>query len=241
MSESKSKTGCIIAAILGGVGCLGALAVLAIAAALLFVTRAAPRPVATATPAPPAVETEPSPPGDEPDAGELPAGVNVETKHENYTIRGASADALRSDLARLGPKDQDGSHHAYTRWNVRWSYPYARSPGSCATGKANVSVTVTFTMPEWEPPSDAPAELVERWNKYIKALEHHENGHKEHGLGAARDVLRKLERLEAEPDCDSMNREANAAANRVVEDYKAKDKAYDRDTRHGATQGARFP
>ncbi|MBK9001341.1 MAG: DUF922 domain-containing protein [Myxococcales bacterium] len=58
---------------------------------------------------------------------------------------------------------------------------------------------------------------------------------------AARDVLRKLEKLDAEPDCDSMNREANAAANRIVEEYKAKDKAYDKETRHGATQGARFP
>ncbi|MBE7481808.1 MAG: DUF922 domain-containing protein [Polyangiaceae bacterium] len=38
-----------------------------------------------------------------------------------------------------------------------------------------------------------------------------------------------------------MNREANAAANRIVEEYKAKDKAYDKETRHGATQGARFP
>ncbi|MCE7892583.1 MAG: hypothetical protein DYH12_23240 [Sorangiineae bacterium PRO1] len=30
-----------------------------------------------------------------------------------------------------------------------------------------------------------------------------------------------------------MNREANAAANRIVEEYKAKDKAYDKETRHG--------
>ncbi|MBK9001344.1 MAG: DUF922 domain-containing Zn-dependent protease [Myxococcales bacterium] len=247
MSESKSNTGCIVAAILGGVGCLGAVFVIGVAAAMLFVTRAAPVPVATAAPppvateVPPAVESEPEPPLDEPDAGELPSGVSVETKHEDYTIRGASADALRSDLARLGPKDQEGSHHAYTRWHVRWSYPYERNAGSCATGKVSVSVAVTFIMPKWEPPADAPAELVERWQKYEKALERHENGHKEHGLGAARDVLRKLEKLDAEPDCDSMNREANAAANRIVEEYKAKDKAYDKETRHGATQGARFP
>jgi predicted secreted Zn-dependent protease len=96
-------------------------------------------------------------------------------------------------------------------------------------------------MPEWTPPPEAAADLVERWNRYHTALQRHEDGHKEHGLGAARDVREKLRALDAEPDCDSMNREANAVANRVVEQYKAKDRTFDKETRHGASQGARFP
>lgn len=248
MSEAgeKSNTGCIVAAILGGVGCLGALVVLGVAGAMLFFVRPAPAPVVSAVPiataAPPAVESDEEPaPEDSPDAGSIPADVSVEIEHEDYTIQGSSAETLEGELARLGPKDQEGSHHAYTRWSLRWSYPYERSSGRCSTGPVKVSVTVTFVMPKWSPPADAPAELVARWEKYQKALELHENGHKEHGLGAAREVREKLRGLDSEPDCDAMNRTANAAANRVVDDFKAKDKEYDRRTRHGATQGARFP
>lgn len=246
MTEGRSNTSCIVAAVVGGIGCLGLLAMLIVGGAAFFLLRpvAPPTPVPVATAAPPAADPEEppsSPPQDEFDAGELPSEVSVEIKHENYLIRGASAEALRDDLARLGPKDQDGNHHAYTRWSLRWSYPYERRAGRCATGPVKVSVTVTFTYPEWNPPAEAPTELVERWNGYKTALERHENGHKEHGLGAARDVRKKLESLGDEPDCDSMNREANAQASRIVDDYKAKDKAYDKTTRHGATQGARFP
>ena len=171
----------------------------------------------------------------------MPPGVSVETKHEDYAISGASAEAMRSDLARRGPKDDGGSHHAFTRWFVRWSYLYDRRPGTCALTDVKVTVAVTFIMPDWTAPPEAPPDLVARWNQYRTRLQRHEDGHREHGLAAAKDVLNDLRKLPAASDRDAMNRRANTRGNDVLEKYKRRDKDYDRDTRHGATQGARFP
>ncbi len=148
---------------------------------------------------------------------------------------------MRSDLARRGPKDDGGSHHAFTRWFVRWAYSYDRGPSRCALTEVKITVAVTFIMPDWSAPPEAQPDLVARWNQYRTRLQRHEDGHREHGLGAAKDVLYDLQKLPPASDCDAMNRQANARATGILGRYKQKDKDYDRDTRHGATQGARFP
>lgn len=252
MSERGSKTPWIIALVLGGIGCFTLLFIGALVGAVFFLrsgtSTPTPVPVATALSRDPPEETatEPStadePSGvDEPDAGELPAEVAVDTKLEKYSIFGSSAAELRQELNRRGPTIDGSRHDAYTRWYVRWTYPYDRMPTSCGTGPVKVSVSVTMTLPDWKSPNDAPEAVTGRWNTYLQALERHENGHKEHGLMAARAVLVKLKGLGSARDCDTMNREANEEANRVLDVYKQKDRTYDRDTRHGATQGARFP
>ncbi|MFO0564173.1 MAG: DUF922 domain-containing Zn-dependent protease [Polyangiaceae bacterium] len=247
-ADGSRNTTCLVLGIVGGIGCGGAVLLSAgvLGALVYFRSAPPPRPVPVrASPPPTTAESSKDEPVESadvvPDASPLPSEIESDTRHEDYAIQGSSASALRSDMDRHGPTDAEGRHDAYTRWNVRWSFPYDRKPNVCGTGDVKVSVTITFVMPDWTPPADAPDDLVRRWNAYKKALELHENGHKEHGLAAAKDILSTLRALPAEPDCDGMNRVANAAARRVIDKYKEKDKTYDRDTRHGATQGARFP
>ena len=230
MSSDGRRTGCIIAAVLGCAGALGA-AVLVALVGWLFVSAPAAAPIADLPPEPTAVESEPAP---DPD-------LTIRVSHTPYTIRGSSAAELRKQMDALGPTDAHGRYDAYTRWYVRWKYPYERTPNACGLGKVTVTVDVTYTLPEWTPPPDASADLVSRWNRYLRALRSHESGHHRHGAEAGRAVLEKLRRLEAQRRCEDADRRANLLGERVLETYRAKDQSYDKTTRHGATEGARFP
>lgn len=229
---------------------MGALGVAALAVVFAFFflfaparsSTTAPVPVGGAPALPPAAPTEPAPPeSDEAPAVADDPDLDDEIKRTPYVIRGSTLSELRAQMSRLGPVDASGRHDAYTSWVVRWSYPYERQPDSCGLGKVKVSLTVTFTMPEWERPDDAPADVVTRWERYTKVLQEHEDGHKDHGYGAAREVLRELRAFDSRPTCDEANRAANQRAERILDVYRKKDQSYDATTRHGATQGARFP
>jgi predicted secreted Zn-dependent protease len=47
--------------------------------------------------------------------------------------------------------------------------------------------------------------------------------------------------MSAYPTCEQLGLAANAAAHQVIKIYNQRDIEYDRVTRHGRTQGARFP
>jgi predicted secreted Zn-dependent protease len=226
---------------------LGCFALLGLAAALLFgFGFFGVSPGGRATPMPGVTPPTARPTATVPEDFPLPPpwlsnDISVVTKNEPYAVTGSSAAEIRKNLNSAGPSDETGHHDAMTRWFVRWSYPFERGTDRCATGPVSVSVTVRMQMPNWAPPPNAPADLSQSWDHYLKALRHHEDGHKNHGLLAARDVLEKLKRLGAEDDCQAMNVAANAAANRILDEYRVKDRSYDERTRHGATQGAIFP
>jgi len=239
-----SRAGWWVAGVVAGLGCfalVGLVAALLLGFGLFSVrssSRATPMPIV----APPPVRPTATVPEDFPQAPPwLSSDISVVAKDEPYTVTGSSAAEIRDNLNRARPSDKSRRHDAMTHWYVRWSYPFDRGTDRCATGPIKVSVTVRTQMPEWAAPPDAPADLSQSWNQYLKSLRHHEDGHKNHGLLAARDVLEKLKRLDAKDTCDAMNIAANAAGNRILDEYREKDRAYDQRTRHGATQGAVFP
>jgi predicted secreted Zn-dependent protease len=232
----------VIAAILGCLGALGlgAVVVVVVAGALFFTRASAPVATAVPVPVPAPIETAPPPPVDS-DGGEEDEDFTLAVQHTPYTIRGSTEGELRQQMNQLGPVDAYGRHDAYTRWYVRWTHPYDRSASSCSLGDVKVSVQITYTLPDWKPPADASPAVVARWNRYMSALQKHENGHRDHGVAAGRAVLAALRRVGEHPTCDAAGTAASTEGNRILDEYRKKDRSYDTTTRHGATQGATFP
>ena len=81
----------------------------------------------------------------------------------------------------------------------------------------------------------------EQWARYIAALELHEQGHRRHGVDAANEVDRAIAAMPPAGSCDALGKNANALGMSILRKYNQLDLDYDRDTGHGATQGARFP
>ncbi len=160
-----------------------------------------------------------------------------------YSITGSTANELRSQLNQRGvihPPNGE-RYDAYTNWYVRWNYRYQTQASRCRISSANVHTDVKITLPRWTASSSISPALKNKWNRYIQALQVHENGHKQNGIDAGKEVLRTLLSMSAYPTCAQLEVAANAAANQVIKNYSQRDIEYDRLTQHGVSQGAVFP
>lgn len=166
----------------------------------------------------------------------------TQIQYQYYPISGTTASDLRSQMQRHGPRDPVTAQRFDARvdWRVNWSFRYAINRQQCTMQRVKTHVHVTYTLPQWKPLAPVERSLVTEWNQYLAALQHHEDGHKRHGLEAGRAILRTLTPLSA-ASCRDLERAAQSAARAVIQTYNQKDFEYDRLTRHGYTQGAVFP
>lgn len=173
--------------------------------------------------------------------GGAPTGVEVDARESFYDVTGATAAALRAGMLRRGLTAASG-RPVFGRhdWRVRWTYRTAPTIGGCELRDIRVQLTLETIMPRWRPPGDAPPALVAEWEEFVGALDTHERGHRGLSLEAGREAARAL-RSHASGTCAGLGRQASAAAQRVVETYRDRNRAYDDSTRHGATQGAVWP
>ncbi|UCF29272.1 MAG: DUF922 domain-containing protein [Chloroflexota bacterium] len=177
------------------------------------------------------------------DPGEVPQFVQgssgdelvlmPEAKIIYYDIEGATEEELRAQLDELGPVDSSGyKGDALAEWTIFWTWP-GYGTENCDLSQAEVSYTVEVIFPLWTPPDDAPNNLVIKWFNYTYKLAKHEKGHVDYVAANYQIVLEAIK----EATCET----ADAAAEAAVEPLREFDLEYDRQTGHGATQGARFP
>ena len=88
-------------------------------------------------------------------------------------------------------------------------------------------------MPRWTPPTDVAPETKERWTRYYTNLLQHETGHARIALAAAAEVRQRLGTVGTQPNCEALKAVMNQRAEKVVDDYRAREKEYDRRTNHG--------
>jgi len=168
--------------------------------------------------------------------------VNVKTNY--YTIQGNSPQQLRQQLNQLGPISRTGRRFdGNTQWRVRWKYGYSNRPNQCQLTSAQITLNAIITMPRWQTPTNAQPQLKQRWQRYTRALQLHENGHRDNGVAAARELTNSLRQLGQRrfSSCTAMTQQFKQTSDRIISYYSQRDKDYDRVTQHGRTQGAVFP
>ena len=173
-------------------------------------------------------------------AGFAHARPSISVKHSFYPVSGNTAGDLKEQMKRNGPGASKVWGDARTKWQVNWSYGLLPVPGGCRVHKVATSVHVTFTMPRWTTPAAGSPELREQWDKFMKALQRHEDGHKEHGIHAAQEIESGIAGLRPMRSCGEVQNAANTFADNIIEKYKRRDLYYDVLTLHGTTQGAVF-
>lgn len=117
-----------------------------------------------------------------------------------------------SELKRQMKRKGPKGYWGYNKWWIKWS-------GSC-----KVSVKITITMPRWKNRSKGSPSIERQWVKMYGLLKKHELNHSENGVGAAKEILAK----------DYRN------PKKIIKKWNAKDKEYDRLTRHGVKEGIRL-
>lgn len=149
-----------------------------------------------------------------------------------YNVSGSSATEIRDNLNRRHARAGLHSFDGYTGWNVHWSWP-GFGHDDCDLSAARLQTDLQVRLPRWQPPRQADAALVLKWNSYLGNLARHEQGHVE----LARQGFAKMQQILQTSTCE----QANAQLNSVLAEMRQADLRYDADTRHGITQGAKFP
>lgn len=159
---------------------------------------------------------------------------------EYFTVSGLTAPDIRHAMRQNAPKDAEGKPRwGRAFWRLRWKYTRETTSG-CRIGTLAIIVTSRMQMPQWPDRAKAPADVQGKWDTFYRALLAHENGHRDNGIRAANDLARRFRGLGAQRDCATLDAEIENAGRRVISEYHLVDKAYDRSTDHGVSQGAVF-
>jgi predicted secreted Zn-dependent protease len=148
-----------------------------------------------------------------------------------YSVTGANFREIRQSITQSRPwaADFDGD----TRWKIEWRFNTVETANGCVCTGFGTTTTITTTMPRWTPPTNASPELKQQWTRYYTNLAQHEIGHARLGLAAANEVGKKIAEVTAQPDCTQLKNIVNERAEKVVEDYRAREREYDHQTDHG--------
>jgi len=157
-----------------------------------------------------------------------------------YDVKGSTREELIASRAQGRPRKDDRHFDGLTTWKVEWSYRYSSRNKQHFLDSVDVKTVIEVTLPRWTPPPGADADLVERWNKYVRALGIHELGHVSYARLATAEMKKRLSVLPSYATAQELRDAVERTGQQVLADFRARDAEYDRDTAHGMKQGARF-
>ncbi len=157
-----------------------------------------------------------------------------------YTVHGSTTEHIQQQIQTCGPLLNDGHRYAAsTGYSINWTFtqqPLTPESTQCRVANPIVVVRTQQTLPTWQRPQDAPVVTTASWQRFITNLKHHEDGHTERNIAAARSIYGQLNAIPAAP-CATIQTTVTAVITNELAALKTQNSAYDRDTNHGISQG----
>lgn len=187
---------------------------------------------------PPAVSVPPLPPTSPgPQDGliqcgeqtEVPSrGVRIRTKFTCYRINGRTAKRLNEQMRARGPVVDGKRAAASAEWSIAWGYSAEQTSTTCKVATADLRARITFSFPNWDPPKDAPADLVSRWEQFLAQVLEHEQRHKEIAVSGAREIRAAFLHLGTFASCDALGKRAQKEAREILARTRQRQTNFDR-------------
>lgn len=174
--------------------------------------------------------------GSKPD---VPQNIIVVDDTVEHPIRGATVAELAKSLG-IDRTNSDSDYVGATSPKVQWQFTQKRFGDTCAIVDVRVTLTIETHLPEWVRSGPVSPTLMEQWREFLKATEQHENGHRNIALHTAVAIAQSLAG-EHGLVCGELGELANASARAQWELGNRHQLTYDAATRHGETQGSRWP
>jgi predicted secreted Zn-dependent protease len=163
---------------------------------------------------------------------------SVSIKTNYYAVGGTNVMLIRNSMFATRPFAPTNAFDAFTHWTVRADYQFRPSRGSWVLHNPRVNLSITVTLPRWIPGLPVSPGLVQTWNEYLTNLTTHEAGHVKIGFEASEEVQRRLEGMPGYATASDARGAAAALVNELIDEFRAREREYDRQTRHGRSQGA---
>jgi predicted secreted Zn-dependent protease len=159
---------------------------------------------------------------------------------------GAKRTAIGGDSSMTGVQMEyydvqaPGGHQGHASWSMSYTYRSRSAPGGgCGVESVATRLDLKVKLPRWSQAAGTSSELAGRWDRYMDALRVHENGH----LQTGRDLESNFKRAASgivTADCGALDAALRASFDSLLRQANQRDKDYDAQTGHGATQGAVF-
>ena len=167
------------------------------------------------------------------------SGPTVVERLERYDVAGGTAAELRASIQQNGPIGEDGKRHdAMTSWSSAWRYRPTRTQAGCAAAALETRVEIVVTLPRWST-RQVGTYLSELWDRYIAALDRHEQGHVDLAQRAVATVHQRLSRLTA-PTCPQLDELINSTGRAMLAEMEKEQAEFDRATKHGSADGVQL-
>lgn len=151
-----------------------------------------------------------------------------------FTVDAWRPDALHRQLSHDGPVGRDGRTHAgLTTASIEVRFTLDPASGHCTLRMPRVSADIIVHLPRWQPRREPAPGTAEAWERVRTALTMHEDGHRQHAIAAAHELLARLRELPPMPDCEKLDRAAQRVRSRVLAKLQARDHLYDLATDFG--------
>lgn len=166
----------------------------------------------------------------------------VTEKYEFYDIDGTSAAELRSMMKRKGVRWGDGNvYAALTTWDIHPQYSIKTNNGKYSIQYVNTDLAVVYHFPRWAGVTTAPEQVGALWKSYMDHLKEHESGHKDLAVKVAAEINEKLASFSSFNSRSELGEEVKQLIKTDIKRLNELQNQYDRETRHGETQGAVLP
>ena len=166
----------------------------------------------------------------------------VTEKYEFYDIDGTSVAGLRSLMKRKGVRWNDGNvYAALTTWDMHPQYAIKTDNGKYAIQSISTDLAIVYHLPRWSSVTAAPEQMGVLWNTYMDHLKEHESGHKDLAVKFAAEINEKLASISSFTSKSALDNEVKQLVKANQKRLKELQIEYDRETRHGETQGVVLP
>lgn len=163
--------------------------------------------------------------------------VVIEETRQYYDLDATDIDTLRRQLEARGPRTLAGqSTPGLTRHNLYMQYRLQPADGGCRIEGIGIETRIDIALPRWRPkhtPSDA---LRAQWPELERILAEHEQGHRDNGVWASHELLRRLDAIAPEPDCRRLASVAKNVRTQLLAELREREDRYDAATDHGRIQ-----
>lgn len=164
--------------------------------------------------------------------------LEVSRKDTTYPVSGLSAaDLRRSMYAHAEATWPDPRAVGLTEASIPIAGRCQEYSDGGALRDATISLSLVVHLPAWQDSERAPPKLRQSWQRFLRALAAHEEGHVEIAIKHAKQLRAELAALTPEESCQAFMTKFQERAARAQARMDEEQAAYDAKTEHGIKQG----